>query len=273
MGLATILEKRALYHEYASAYSSDFAIVAAVISLVLLPLAKFNINVFEIGLVYILSLLSTAGYLLTARTYKHGNISVTSATYSSMPIFFTVILAFIFLGEKLTIIQYTSILVMIVTTYILLFVNAKGSKSNFDTKNYAYIVIIVSVINGVSAIVLKYLLYSVNPFTALILLQVFSAINFTIYMQVRYGGIRELIKNFKNNKVVLVRQGILTVSYRATYYFAASLVAISLVVPLRNTIYVIITVMSGGIVFKESNIKRKIILSMVLIAAAYFLVA
>ncbi|HUC38854.1 MAG TPA: DMT family transporter [Candidatus Acidoferrum sp.] len=272
MGVATIQEKRALKKEYASQYSADFAIIAAIMSLVLIPLARFNINWVELGLIYALSLVSTLSYLLTARTYRHGEIAVTTAAYSSLPSLFTVILAFIILGEKLTLIQYASVGVIVGVTYLLLFFRPKLSKPVFDKSKYIYVVIASSLANAVGAILLKFIVNTVDPFTILILVQIFSAVNFAAYMQIKYGGVGEMIKNFSKNKVTITSQAALTTAYRATYYAAAGLAAISLVAPLRNTIYVVITVLSGGLIFGEKNIKRKMLLAGVLIVASYFLI-
>lgn len=272
MGAATILEKRALSKEHASAFSSDFAILTAVVSLVLIPFAKFsNITVLGIIGMYALSLVSTIGYLLTARTYRHGVISVTTASYSSLPIIFTVILAFALLGEKLDMVQYLSVAVMVVATYLMLFVNPKSSQPLFDKKSYAYVVIASSVLSAINAIIVKLLVTTINPFTILIIMQLFSAINFTAYMQIKYGGIKEIVKNFWNNKKIFVAQAVVTTTYRATYYVAVGLAAIALVYPVWNSFYVIMTIVAGGLLFKEKNMFRKAILASILIIAAYFL--
>ncbi len=273
MGIATIQEKRALKKEYASAYSSDFAVIAAIMSLVLIPFANFsNITIIAIVGLYVLSLFSTISYLLTARTYRHGSLSVTTASYSALPSIFTVILAFVFLDEKLNIIQYISVVVMAVATYLILFMNPKSSQPSFDKKKYIYVVIASSLANAGGAIVLKYLLASINPLTILIIMQIFAAFNYMAYMHIKYGGITEIIKNFRSNKLTLTLQAAFTTSYRATYYIAAGLAAISLVSPLRNTAYVIMAIVAGGVVFKEKNMARKAILAAILIVAAYFLV-
>ena len=272
MGAATLLEKRSLYHEYASAFSSDFAIVAAVMSLFLLPFARLSASLQSIALIYVFSLLATATYLLTARTYRHGNVSIGASIYSTLPVFVTVALALPLLGERLTYVQYLSIAVMLAAAYLLVFTRPKGAKKYFEKRRYIYVMLVNAAVMGINAVLLKYIIGSVDPLTVLILSQVFTAINFTVYMQIRYGGVREIIKNFSKNRRVITYQAALTTAYRATNYVAIGIAAISLVSPLRNTLYVVITIIGGGVVFKETNIARKLAIALVMIAAAFFLV-
>ena len=274
MGIASVQEKKALKKEYASAYSSDFSVIAAIASLFLIPFASFNINLVQVGWVYLLSIATTAGYLLAARAYRHGELSVTSSIYNSLPILFIVILGFLLLGETLTPIQYGSIGVAIIGIILLLFFNYEETRNASVRRRYLRIILLSSFVSAIGAILLKYIVsdISVNPITTLILTQVFSALNFTIYMQLKYGGVKEMFRNLEKYRGIIVTQAIFTTAYRATFYVAAALAAISLVSPLRNTIYVIITIFAGGTMFREKNIKLKMVIAAVLIITSYLLI-
>ncbi|MCL5092847.1 MAG: EamA family transporter [Candidatus Marsarchaeota archaeon] len=272
MGASSIIEKYALKDEHASAYSSGFAIVTALLALIFLPFANFSIKLFEIPLLYIISLISTATYLFTARIFKHGNISVASPIFSSLPVLFIVIMSAMTLNEYLKPIQYLIIAIMVITTYFLMtFGNKNGSKA-FEKTKYIYLIVLTSFLGAVGAIILKYLLnLGMNIFTILIFIELFMAINFTAYMKLKYGGPKEVISNLKKYKKSIVAISSLTTLYRLTYYAAASLIFISLVSPIRNSIYIVITTVAGGVIFNEKGIKKKLILSSILIICAYYL--
>jgi drug/metabolite transporter (DMT)-like permease len=99
------------------------------------------------------------------------------------------------------------------------------------------------------------------------------AIDMIVYMQLRYGGIKEIAHNIGAYKRPLLMIAAITLAYRISYYMAVSTTYISLTSPLRNTVSVVITVLLGGVVFGEKDIMRKLALAAVMIAAVYFLIA
>ncbi|EQD44956.1 membrane protein containing DUF6, transmembrane [mine drainage metagenome] len=272
MGLASVLEKYILKDEHASAYSASFSIVTAIMALVFVPFADFNISAYAVALIFAIGLISTVSYILTARVYKHGNITISSPILSSIPQLFIVVFAFVFLDERLSLIKYMSIGVMIVVAYLLLF-RANGKKGAvFDGKKYVYELAIVVLLMATGGVLLKYLLYYVTPYTYIVLVEVFMAIDMVVYMQLRYGGIREISHNMSRYGKPILGIAAITMVYRITYYIAVSTAYVSLTAPLRNTVSVVITVIIGGVLFKEKNILRKLALTAALLAAAYFLI-
>jgi transporter family protein len=272
MAISTIIEKKTLQKEHASAYSASFAFIAFLVSLALVPFANFSISYTNIAIIFVISTLSTASYLLIARVFKHGSISVSSSIFSSLPVLFTVMLAFIFLGERLSYINYAGITIIIIATYLLLFVRGAKLNEQFEGKKYVSYMAIISFINAVAAVLSRYILFGgVNTIAFVILYQAIGFFEMFAYMQLRYGGFREIMRNFRDNFASITSIGILTSAYRVLYYIAVSLAVISLVSPMLNTIYVVVMVLSGGIWFNEKDIKRKLVLSLVLLMSAYML--
>jgi uncharacterized membrane protein len=268
LGVATLLEKNTLKVEHAMAYSTSFSVIMALISLLFLPLANFNISALSIVLIYLLSLMSAAIYWLLARVYKHGSVSAASPVYNALPNFFIVIFAFLFLGEKLTTLQYFFTGVLIFATYLIMFTG----KPQFESKKYVQWLILASLISAVQATGMKYLLLNANPYTYLILLEVFVALNMVIGMQLKYGGIKETFGNTLKYKKEIVLIAAFTTAYRVFYYVAASMANIALVWPLSNVLNVIMLVFLGGLIFKEGSVKRKLVIAAAMLAAIYFLV-
>lgn len=274
MGAATIIEKYALKKEHATAYTAAFTVMAVVASLPLLPFADFNFGIWTWVSVYLVSIIGTLIYLLVAKVYRHGNISIASAVTSSMPSLFVVLLGFGFIGEVLSPFQYLSVGVLIVTTYIFL---TRYNKDPTDSKGkgikYIDKLLFASLVIAIGYVASKYLLNSgITPITYVLLSQVFIAINMIIYMAVKFGGINEISSNIKQNAMPLAVIAILTVAYRVPLYLAISLTKASLAVPLLNSIFIVVTVMVGGLLFKEGSLLKKFALSAILVAAAYFLV-
>ena len=268
LGVATLLEKNTLKAEHAMAYSTSFSVVMALISLLFLPLANFNLSALSIALIYLLSLMSAAIYWLLARVYKHGSVSAASPVYNALPTFFIVIFAFLFLGEKLTLSQYFFVGVFILATYLIMFTG----KPQFESKKYAQWLILASLISAVQATGMKYILLNVNPYTYLIILEAFVALNMIIGMQLKYGGIKETSNNILKYKKEIILIAAFTTAYRVFYYVAASMANITLVWPLSNVLNVIMLVFLGGLIFKEGSVKRKSIIAIAMLIAIYFLV-
>ncbi len=272
MGVSTIIEKYTLKDEHASVYSSSFALITFILSLIFLPFANFHIPIIDIIYIYINALLSTITYLLTARVFKHGNLSISAPVLSSLPMAFIVIISLIALNEKLTLLQYAALAIIIVSSYFIVFKSGKKGIPSFDNKKYAYMLIIISFIMGISTVLMKYIfIEKVNVFTFLILAEFFISMNYLIYMSIRYGGIKEVYGNVKNYKKKIGTISVLTIIYRVTYYFSASLMLISIVAPIRNSIYVIITALFGGIIFKEQGLKRKMFIIVIMLIAVYYI--
>jgi len=274
MGISTILEKKTLKNEHAAAYSAAFTVIILPLSLLFLPLAKFNITLFELAVIYIISLLSTITYVLTAKVFRHGNISVASPLFSSLPVMFTVVFAFLFLSEHLQLAQYVSIAVLIVASYFMVFNTGSNVEAGYGKGKYATILLLDTIIMAVGAILMKYLfLLQVNVFAYLIIGEYFMALNLFVFMSFKYGGAREIAENIKKYKIPILTIAVLTILYRVTNYIAVYSAEISLTSPLRNSVNVLITVMVGGLIFGEKKLKVKLLLSVVIIAAAYALIA
>ncbi len=271
MGFYTIFEKMLLKSSHASAFISSISVIIALLSLLFIPLANFDISIYELALIYLISLISTISNIMVARSYKHGNISVTSPLLSSIPQFLVVLFAFMFLGEQLGIIQYISIAVLLVMVYLIVAVGKTDGKF-LGGKKYVYFLIIAILFMSIGAILAKYVLYTVNPFTFFILISVFLALNLSLYMHFHYGGIKEIYSNIKTYKFYMLLMALMVVVYRLAYYLAIAAEYVSIVSPMRNALNVVVTVFIGGIIFKENDIKKKLAFSLILIFAIYFLV-
>ncbi|MCL5238959.1 MAG: EamA family transporter [Candidatus Marsarchaeota archaeon] len=271
MGIATVIEKTMLKAEHATQYSTALTPLVTILSLVFIPWANFQLSVTQLALIIVLSAVNAYGFLLVARIFKHSELSIASPVMSSLVPLLVVIFAFIFLSETLSVLQYAVIIGMVITIYFLLFGRGARRAPSIGSNKYLYLLILYCVLSASTSIMGKYLLIGMNPFTFLILSGVFMSIFFTIMISVRYGGVREIFNNMKRYKLPLMTNAILTVGYRASYFIALTVAPVSIAQPLRNTVYVVITVAFSGLLFKEQQIARKLSLGLLLLVFAYLL--
>lgn len=272
MGAATIVEKISLKVEHATQFSAALTPLVTLLSLIFIPLANFQLTLQQWAILIVLSVFNAYTFLLSARVFKHGELSIASPIFSSLPTLLTVVLAFFFLGEVLNVWQYATIAGMIAITYFLLFTkNKPGERQNFDGEKYIYMILLYSLISAATTIVSKYLLIGMNPFTFLILGGALMSVSFTVMITIRYGGVAEIIDSVKRYKLPLLANAILTLGYRVTYFVALTVAPVSLAQPLRNTIFVVMTVALAGVLFQERRIGKKLALGLLLLLLAYLL--
>lgn len=272
-GLATLVEKNSLKKEFATEFSATIAPLVAIISLIFIPLANFGISAWQLLFIVGWGALNAYSYLLAARSFRHSELSVSSAAFSSLPTLIVVVLAFFLLSEQLAPVQYVGIAGMIVATYMLFFRAPKRTdgKQDFESSKYKYVVLFAVAISGVAALLNKPAITGINPYTFFIISSISMAAFLVLYITWKYKGVGEIVHTAKAYRMPTTLASFLTAGYRLAYYLALVTVPVALAQPLGNTFYVIITVAIGGLIFKEGNIRRKLVLSVFLIFFAYLL--
>ncbi len=273
MGLATIVAKVSLNEEHATQFSAAVTPIVTLLSLLFIPWANFQLSPEQWVVMIVLGAFNAYNFLLSSRVYKHGELSIASPVFSSLPTLLTVLLAFLFLGEVLTVWQYLVILVMVLVTYFLVFSRKERGAilGSPEKRHVLYLMFLYSFLTAVTTIVSKYLLSSINPYAFLIINGVLMSISFTVIITARYGGLKEIAQTMKRYKLPLVTNALLTLGYRVTYYVALTVAPVALAQPLRNTIFIVITVGFSGLLFKEARIAKRLVLGLALLALAYLL--
>jgi drug/metabolite transporter (DMT)-like permease len=271
VGVASILEKKVLRRAHALSYSSITTIFIALLSLSFIPFLDFNIKPIYWVVLYAMGITSAISYWLTARVYKHANISVSTPILSTAPQMLTVIFGYLLLGEVLSFIQYAGIAILLSATFLLVSHTAKPSTKRYAKKYPVMLAAIVFLI-AIGAIMLKFVLSGVTIYTALFIIEMFVAFNLFVILRHNHGNKKEIKRNVKKFWKPILIIAIIAILYRITYYAAAAEAPISLVSPLRNVVNIMIIVSVSGVIFHEKNIKRKIALSAVMIAAAFMII-
>jgi drug/metabolite transporter (DMT)-like permease len=216
--------------------------------------------------------------LYTAKALRHIAISITSPFLAFGPLF-TLIFAFIFLGERISWLQGVGIAVLISGAWLLeshtyehIF---EPFKHIFKSKYLRYILIAL-IFYGIGSILDKKILgasadggLAISTFTYLPLTQFFQAINFVLMMLLFHDGFKGIEQGIKHGWKPMLMIGILLVGSRLAYMYALSLpgVLVSLLIPLKR-ISTLFSTLIGGKIFHEENILRRSLACVIMLIGA-----
>lgn len=276
MALVTVIEKKTLNKEHAMQFSTILAIFNVIVSLVYLPQVNFDISGNTLFYLFVGSLLGSIGFLLLAKGIRHTDVSLSSPLLNFGPAV-TAILAFLLLGEALSVWQVVGITVIIIGTYVLEVDHSVHHlldpfRKLFKSR-YVHFIFIAICLYALSSNIDKHVISNlgVDKFTILFFIHLFIAINYLILISVYHGGIKEIISGIKKSgKFIAIIAVLITIS-RLLFLEAISLAYISLVIPLKrlSTLYVTIF---GGTFFHEKGVKLKIIGCIIMLLGVFFIV-
>ncbi len=277
VSLAAITEKRTLIKEHAMEFSTVLAIFNFILSIPLLVFADFSIFYNSIDLlilIYCASLLGSIAFLLIAKSMRHMDISRVSPLLNFSPAVVAV-LAFVLLGEKLTLIQIFGIVILMIGAYLLESKNGMKTFSKtmkeFTTSKYIFYIVISFFLYGLSSIIDKYSLGFMTPVTYLATLQFFIAINFIVMISLFHNGVSGIKNGINRAGKWIFLVAVFTVSYRLLQLQAVSMAYVSLVIPIKKLGTLFSTII-GGKVFHEKDLLKKGIACLVMLIGVYLIV-
>lgn len=272
--MVSLVQKRALKREHATEYSAASSFLVAGASLIFLPFASFGMTPIELFFAIAFGILSSITLLIGTKVVRHGSISSVTPLSNVLPLFFTIVLAYFFLAETLSAIQIASVIGIAIVTYLMLFKRKRNPfKRDFESSKYKILLVANALIGSVGGIIGKYLLVNINVFSFLIITQLVASLCLLSFENIRYkglGGVFGSIKKYHNTFLVLI---ILIIGLRVLAYFALTVAPVNIASTLSNAVFVMLTVPIGGVLFKEDDIKRKALMSFVILIFSYFLIA
>lgn len=272
----TVLEKRTLSQARTFGFAAMFAFSNAIISIPFLFIADFSqINWYIIGMIYISSIFSTVTSLLIFKAMKHGAISEVAPILATLPLVVSLI-AFFVLGETMTLIQISGLLLMAGGIMFLEFGNFKTNSGIFrkGRKRYLLYIALCLILGGIGAVFDKAILsgFKTNSLVYLISMQFFIAINYLIFIAFK----PKLFPDFKGDlskfwKIILLIS-LFAVVHRYLYVSAIKMAAsIGLVVAVYK-LSSLFNVFVGKKFFGETDILKKIIATIVVLSGVFLLV-
>ncbi|MBW6461706.1 MAG: DMT family transporter [DPANN group archaeon] len=274
-GISSIVEKKTLRKQHAMEFSTVLAIFNFIIVTPLIIHADFSQMTTKYYLIaFGVSCIGSIAFLLIAKSLRHMDISQASPLLNFGPVF-VAILAFFILGEKITAVQISGILLLIFGSYILEinhgFQNILDPIRNMFNSKHTIYIFVALILYAFSSMGDKIILTSISPVTYIIVVQFFLAVNFLVMITFFHDGIAGIRRGIKNAGYWILVVAILTTSYRLFQAQAISMAFVSLVIPIKRTSTLISTII-GGELFHEDCILKKSIACIITLLGAYFVI-
>lgn len=272
VSVATLFQKRALRHEHAMEFSATFAIIAALVAVPFFFTIDYSrITIMPLVILFINAAIGAVGFYLIAKSVRHMEIS------SSAPLFtlgpgFTVFLAYLVLGEKLTTMQGWGAALLLFGAYIL------EVKSHHDVwepvrvflrSRYIHFIIIAMALYSITALVDRVLLshYDFQPEAFIAFAHLFIAFHSFVMLSFFHKGIEGVRNGLRSIGPLLLIIAIIIVVSRYAQVEAIKIAYIGLVVSIKR-ISTFITTVVGGKLFHEHGLTRKILAALITVIGA-----
>lgn len=273
--LSTMVEKKTLAHLHAIDFSIVLSIFAALLSLPVLFTSSWDtIDAKALGLLLVVSLLATFAFIGVIRGVRHLEVSTSSSLFLLGP-FITSLIAFLFLGEKLSPLQLGGMFLLALGIYVLEtrhFWRGGEFWSAIWGDKYSRFILFGLLLYGFTAtgdrIALGY--WHIPPLLYTALVQLLIAC-FFIPIAISYrGGFSSSYQTAKANWKLILLVALLTTGYRIMQSQAAALAAIGLVVAIKRSSALFTTIV-GGEIFREHDLVRKTIACTIMILGVYII--
>jgi len=190
-GIVSILDKKILFKEHAMEFSAVFSLTNAVLALFLMPFVDFNIGIKNVLFIYLISWLGTLGFLFATKAIRHMELSSAIPLMNLNPVLIAV-LGIIFLGEFLTVKQWSGIILVLVGGYILEtrhFTHYKEFFYNLKKSRAIHYIFLSMLFYSFSSVADRFIVTKItNVNTYLFFVLIFIAVNFFFLSSFLYGG-------------------------------------------------------------------------------------
>lgn len=213
-----------------------------------------NLTGDKILIIFIKTFIIFLSWVLGFTAIKQLPISIVTPFDTVNPLF-SIILGIIILSESLGLLQGVGIVIMLVAYY---FIGKVGSKeiTNVFKNKYFYFMISSALFSAISATIDKIALRSINPGQMQFWFCLFISIfNMAALLYTKWKSEDKI--SIKLDYNIPLMSLLLTISDRI-YFIAVNIPSsqISVIMPLRK-ISIFISVIVGGIIFKEENLRQK----------------
>ena len=272
---ASIIDKKALFKEHAMEFSAVLAIFNFIITLPMLIVADFSEFTSKIWLLLVInSILGGTAFLFYAKGLRHSQISISSSLLNFRPAM-VFLLAFIFLKERMSYFQILGMIILLIGAYILEIKNKSHGffeplKIMKSSKSIHFIFLAI-ILYGITSIIDKKILTLINVETYMVTIHFFMALVLIFYLSIFHNGIIGLSHGIKNVWRHIALVAVLTTTYRFLQANAVSLADVSMVSPIKHT-STLFTVIIGGKLFHEENLKQKVLASLIMIIGVTFII-
>lgn len=279
----SVMEKQELKREHSLEYVVVLSVFNLIVAAFLWPWVQFQISWAMLGWIYLASILGALSLWFIAKALRHLDVSVV-APQTALSAVFALIFAFIFLGERMTLMQSLGVIILIGGA-LLLNRNAlhhsafshhgvlvSGSKQKSSGLHfYQAIIIAAMVFLGATSVIDKHILNTLDVFTFTFYIHVCLAINHLVIFGVVNGGYKTLPRGLDKAGWLIVIIAVATILSRLAVAEALALASVALVIPIKRMSAVFATLV-GGQMFKEKGLWLRLVISIAMIVGVWLLV-
>lgn len=277
IAIVTLLEKRILNKEHATEFVVTLSIVNLIFSIPLFLHIPYR-SLTAIPLLLLLlgtGILSVCTQILNARSLRHMDVSAASPLYATTPAM-TAVLAFLFLGEALSLYQILGIAILFAGTYLLeKTVRTPSVEPHARTPiKYFYFIFLSIFLYGICALIDRYILthyYTITPQALLAFAHLFLAIGLCTYFFIRYDGWTGIRRSAKTYGLSILLISAITVLYRFAELKSIQLASVGIVVAIVKSSSLFSTIL-GGKLFKEKHVGKKALACIIIITGVILVV-
>ena len=272
---AAILQKKSLNEINALNFTVIVSVFVALFSTFLI--GKVDLSTagsYSMLVLFGKSIINATAFLCIMIALKNLEISRALPVLAASPMA-VALLAFILLGESLSLTEVLGMVLIVLGTYILELKKNENIIAPFRVfveSKYHRIILIALGLMSLSAILDKLLLtsFKLPPLTFLVMQNYFFLIIFLLYRFL--SGLKnrneKLFKGVsKNILIIIVLIAIATIGYRWTQIEATKLGPVGLVIAVKR-LSVLFAVLIGAKLFKEENYLRKVLATLTIVAGA-----
>ena len=221
---------------------------------------NINIKPISMSLIAFKSLIMFIGWILSFKAMSHMSVSKYGVINMSR-ILFTTILGIIVLHEVITISEFIGMIIIVIG---LLLVNMSKNKNKTKSKKYIIYLLIASIFMSIGGLLDKIICSNVEissfQFWFLLYLFIIS------WIYVLFKKIRLDFKSLTKNYWIYLYSIFYVIGDRIIFTANGIEGSEISVISLLKQLSVVITVLVGGKIFKENNLKKKFVCSMIILA-------
>jgi len=271
-GISAVLQKDASHGEHAIQFAVSSSLLAAGLATILLPFTHLSdISSFAWVLLCISGLVGGIAYYMGAKGFKYLSLSEASPLYNLGTVI-AIVMATIFLGEKMTLPQIAGVSLIIFGTY---FLELKGNDllspfvKLFKSEKIHYVLIATFLSSGL-AVFSKYILGFVDPVSYMFVHIILVACFLLVVVFTRHKGFSDIKKGFIVHRWMILAIAVLTVLGALTDLFSLKLGEAALFVPIMRT-WTLIAVLLGGAYLKEGHMRNRIIATVIMLMGVFII--
>jgi drug/metabolite transporter (DMT)-like permease len=253
---------------YSFLYTSLALVFYTPVFLYFVSSTEISVNLLVVGAFVVSGFANVFGITTYNYSIKLGELSRVIPFTKLNPVF-TAIIAALLLGEKMTPIRVTGILLVTIGSYVILGeknTNWKQPFRSFVKERAPKVAVLSAVIFSVAAVMDRYAVQAFQPELYTFMIYLFMTTGLSVYI---FGQRPELvdriIPDLKKHRLKYIFTGAGAAIASYLIFFAFSKAPASRVIPVLQ-IQVLISVIAGVMLFDEDNLRQKLVGSVILIA-------